>query len=309
MEFTSFKTLVRDEVAKRTGEQFHVRINDVTKNNGVVLSGITMLQDDNNISPTIYLNKYYEAYENGDITLRCIVDEVLDTYERNKVNQSVDMRFFMNYERIKDRIIFKLIHAERNKELLKDIPHIRYLDFAVVFQCLISDEMFGNATIMIHNAHLKIWEITENELYEKAIKNTPLLQRYDIKTMKDVLCEMMLLEEMEGKEILNKNEYIEDLQDATPMYVLSNRTRVQGASCILYPNILKDFASAVKSDFYILPSSVHEVILLPAQGDEDKEGLKRMVCEVNETQVEREEVLSDSVYYYSQEKGELSILV
>ena len=274
MEFTSFKTLVRDEVAKRTGEQFHVRINDVTKNNGVVLSGITMLQDDNNISPTIYLNKYYEAYENGDITLRCIVDEVLDTYERNKVNQSVDMRFFMNYERIKDRIIFKLIHAERNKELLKDIPHIRYLDFAVVFQCLISDEMFGNATIMIHNAHLKIWEITENELYEKAIKNTPVLQRYDIKTMKDVLCEMMLLEEMEGKEILNKNEYIEDLQDATPMYVLSNRTRVQGASCILYPNILKDFASAVKSDFYILPSSVHEVILLPAQGDEDKEGLK-----------------------------------
>ncbi|MEE1257988.1 MAG: DUF5688 family protein [Lachnospiraceae bacterium] len=309
MEFTSFKTLVRDEVAKRTGEQFHVRINDVTKNNGVVLSGITMLQDDNNISPTIYLNKYYEAYENGDITLRCIVDEVLDTYERNKVNQSVDMRFFMNYERIKDRIIFKLIHAERNKELLKDIPHIRYLDFAVVFQCLISDEMFGNATIMIHNAHLKIWEITENELYEKAIKNTPVLQRYDIKTMKDVLCEMMLLEEMEGKEILNKNEYIEDLQDATPMYVLSNRTRVQGASCILYPNILKDFASAVKSDFYILPSSVHEVILLPAQGDEDKEGLKRMVCEVNETQVEREEVLSDSVYYYSQEKEELSILV
>ena len=309
MEFTSFKTLVRDEVAKRTGEQFHVIINDVTKNNGVVLSGITMLQDDNNISPTIYLNKYYEAYENGDITLRCIVDEVLDTYERNKVNQSVDMRFFMNYERIKDRIIFKLIHAERNKELLKDIPHIRYLDFAVVFQCLISDEMFGNATIMIHNAHLKIWEITENELYEKAIKNTPVLQRYDIKTMKDVLCEMMLLEEMEGKEILNKNEYIEDLQDATPMYVLSNRTRVQGASCILYPNILKDFASAVKSDFYILPSSVHEVILLPAQGDEDKEGLKRMVCEVNETQVEREEVLSDSVYYYSQEKGELSILV
>ena len=309
MEFTSFKTLVRDEVAKRTGEQFHVRINDVTKNNGVVLSGITMLQDDNNISPTIYLNKYYEAYENGDITLRCIVDEVLDTYERNKVNQSVDMRFFMNYERIKDRIIFKLIHAERNKELLKDIPHIRYLDFAVVFQCLISDEMFGNATIMIHNAHLKIWEITENELYEKAIKNTPVLQRYDIKTMKDVLCEMMLLEEMEGKEILNKNEYIEDLQDATPMYVLSNRTRVQGASCILYPSILKDFASAVKSDFYILPSSVHEVILLPAQGDEDKEGLKRMVCEVNETQVEREEVLSDSVYYYSQEKGELSILV
>ena len=117
------------------------------------------------------------------------------------------------------------------------------------------------------------------------------------------------LEEMEGKEIINRDEYFEELRDAAPMYVLSNRTRVQGASCILYPNILKDFAAAVKSDFYILPSSVHEVILLPVQGDEDEEGLKRMVCEVNETQVEREEVLSDSVYYYSREREKLSILI
>ncbi len=308
MEFTSFKTLVRDEVAKRTGEQYHVRINEVMKNNGVMLSGITMLQDDNNISPTIYLNQYYEAYESGEITLRCIVDDVLDTYERNKVNQSVDMRFFMNYERIKDRIIFKLIHAERNEELLKDIPHIRYLDLAIVFQCLISDEMFGNATIMIHNAHLKIWEITEEELYKKAIKNTPKLQQYDIKTMRDVLCEMMRLEELERKEIIDREEYLRELRDATPMYVLSNRTRVQGASCILYSDILRDFAAAIKSDFYILPSSIHEVILLPAQGDEDEEGLKNMVREVNETQVEREEVLSDSVYYYNRETRELSIV-
>lgn len=308
MEFTSFKALVRDEVAKRTGEQYHVRINEVMKNNGVILSGITMLQDDNNISPTIYLNQYYDAYENGDITLRCIVDDVLDTYERNKVNQSVDMRFFMNYEKIKDRIIFKLIHAERNEELLKEMPHIRYLDLAIVFQCLISDEMFGNATIMIHNAHLKIWNITKEELYKRAIKNTPRLQQYDIKTMRDVLCEMMRLEELEGKESVDREEYLRELRDATPMYVLSNRTRVQGASCILYPDILRDFATAIKSDFYILPSSIHEVILLPAQGDEDETSLKNMVQEVNETQVEREEVLSDSVYYYDRESDRLTIV-
>ena len=142
MEFTNFKTLVRDEVAKRTGEQYKVRINEVMKNNGVVLSGITMMQDDSNISPTIYLNNYYKAYESGETTLGCIIEDVLDTYERNKVNRSVDMRFFMNYENIKDRIIFKLIHAERNKDLLKDVPYIKYLDCAVVFQCLVSEEMF-----------------------------------------------------------------------------------------------------------------------------------------------------------------------
>lgn len=308
MEFTNFKTLVREEVARRTGEQYRVRINDVMKNNGVVLSGITMMQDDSNISPTIYLNHLYEAYENGEVTLESIVEEVLDTYEKNKVNRSVDMRFFMNYESIKDRIIFKLIHAERNEELLKDVPHIRYLDLAIVFQCLVSEEMFGNATIMIHNAHLKIWDTTIEEIYRNAIQNTPKLQKYDIKNMRDILCEMMLLEEMEGIGESGQDACFKELPDSVPMYVLSNKARVQGAACILYPGILKDFAAAIRSDFYILPSSIHEVILLPAQGEEDREALKQMVREVNASQVEREEVLSDSVYYFDREQNELQVL-
>lgn len=308
MEFANFKVLVRDEVAKRAGEQYRVRINDVMKNNGVILSGITLMQGDSNISPTIYLNHFYEAYENGEVTLGAIVEEVIDTYEKNKVNHSVDMRFFMNYESIKDSIIFKLIHAGRNEELLKDVPHIRYLDLAIVFQCLVSEEMFGNATIMIHNAHLKIWDITIDEIYEDAIQNTPRLQKYDIKNMRDVLCEMMLLEEMEGIEDADRKEEFKELPDSVPMYVLSNKTRIQGAACILYPDILKDFAAAIKSDFYVLPSSIHEVILLPAQGDEDRGALTRMVREVNKSQVEREEVLSDSVYYFDREKNELYVL-
>ena len=308
MEFTNFKTLVRDEVVKRTGEKYNVRLNDVMKNNGIVLSGITMMQDDSNISPTIYLNRYYEAYESGETTLGCIVEDVLATYERNKVKRSVDMRFFMNYENIKDRIIFKLIHAERNEALLKDVPHIRYLDLAIVFQCLVSEEMFGNATIMIHKAHLKLWQTTVEELYERALQNTPKLQRYDIKSMRDVLCEMMLLEEMEGGSTKEIEEYLKELPDSVPMYVLSNKSRVQGAACILYPNILKDFAAAIKSDFYILPSSIHEVILLPVEGEEDVEALKNMVCEVNGSQVEREEVLSDSVYYFEWKQNGLRVL-
>ena len=308
MEFTNFKTLVRDEVAKRTGEQYNVRLNEVMKNNGVVLSGITMMQDDSNISPTIYLNHYYEAYESGEITLGCIVEDVLDTYERNKVKRSVDMRFFMNYENIKDKIIFKLIHAERNEALLKDVPHIRYFDLAIVFQCLVSEEMFGNATIMIHKAHLKLWQTTVEELYERALQNTPKLQRYDIKSMRDVLGEMMLLEEMEGRSTKETEEYLKELPDSVPMYVLSNKSRVQGATCILYPNILKDFAAAIRNDFYILPSSIHEIILLPAEGEEDVEALKNMVREVNESQVEREEVLSDSVYYFDWKQNELRML-
>ena len=292
MEFTNFTTLVRNEVEKRAGENYHVKLNDVVKNNGIILRGITLMQDDSNISPTIYLNPYYDAYENGETTLGTVIDEVIDTYERNKVNRSIDMRFFLDYDSVKTRITYKLINTEKNKELLNDIPHIPFHDLSIVFQCLISGERFGNATILIHNVHLQLWKVNARELYERAMENTPILQGYDVTDMNTVL------EEMRAFEGIEDTEYEEDIQQQVPMYVLSNKSRVHGAACILYPDILKDFATVVEKDLYVLPSSIHEVILLPAEGTEDSEQLKSMVHEINESQVEDEEVLSDSVYFY-----------
>ena len=291
MEFTNFTTLVQREVEKRAGENYRVKLNDVMKNNGVVLRGITLMQDDSNISPTIYLNPYYDAYENGDTTLGTVIDEVIDTYERNKINRSIDMKFFLNYETVKSRIIFKLINTEKNRELLRDVPYIPFHDLSIVFQCLVSEERFGNASILIHNVHLQLWKVNARELYECALKNTPLLQGYELADMNTVLEEMKALGGIDDEEI-------EDMQQEVPMYVLSNKSRINGASCILYKDILKDFAMVVDKDLYVLPSSIHEVILLPSDGTQESEQLKEMVREINQSQVEKEEVLSDSVYYY-----------
>ena len=261
------------------------------KNNGVVLRGITLMQDDSNISPTIYLNPYYDAYENGDTTLGTVIDEVIDTYERNKINRSIDMKFFLNYETVRSRIIFKLINTEKNRELLRDVPYIPFHDLSIVFQCLVSEERFGNASILIHNVHLQLWKVNAHELYECALENTPLLQGYELADMNTVLEEMKALGGIDDEEI-------EDMQQEVPMYVLSNKSRINGASCILYKDILKDFAMVVDKDLYVLPSSIHEVILLPSDGTQESEQLKEMVREINQSQVEKEEVLSDSVYYY-----------
>ena len=291
MEFTNFTTLVQREVEKRAGENYRVKLNDVMKNNGVVLRGITLMQDDSNISPTIYLNPYYDAYENGDTTLGTVIDEVIDTYERNKINRSIDMKFFLNYETVRSRIIFKLINTEKNRELLRDVPYIPFHDLSIVFQCLVSEERFGNASILIHNVHLQLWKVNARELYECALENTPLLQGYELADMNTVLEEMKALGGIDDEEI-------EDMQQEVPMYVLSNKSRINGASCILYKDILKDFAMVVDKDLYVLPSSIHEVILLPSDGTKESEQLKEMVREINQSQVEKEEVLSDSVYYY-----------
>lgn len=291
MEFTNFTTLVKNEVEKRAGENYQVKLNDVMKNNGVTLRGITLMQDDSNISPTIYLNQYYDAYESGETTLGTVIEGVMDTYERNKVNRSIDMKFFLNYDIVKTRITFKLINTEKNQELLQDIPHIPFQDLSIVFQCLVSEERFGNASILVHNVHAQLWKVNARELYERALENTPRLLGYELTDMKSVLEEM---KQLEGE----RADEIEEIEQEVPLYVLSNRTRVHGAACILYPDILKDFSYVVGKDLYVLPSSIHEVILLPADGTQDSGQLVEMVQEINRTQVEEEEVLSDSVYYY-----------
>ena len=296
MEFANFKTLVREEVERRAGADYSVRLNDVMKNNGVILSGITLMQDDSNISPTIYLNNYYEDYENGETTLGMVINDVIDVYNRNKVNRNIDMRYLFDYESVKKQVVLKLINTEKNRELLSDVPHLEFLDLSIVFQVLISDEAIGSASVLIHNAHTKLWGVDQNELYKHAVKNTPRLLEYEIKSMNDVI-----------SEIMKSDNGIEDCSGETHMYVLSNSRKTDGAACMLYPELIGDFAKASDSDLYIIPSSIHELLLLPAWSVEDEEELKNIIKEVNETQLLAEEVLSDSLYFYDKASREIKI--
>lgn len=299
MEFSNFTMLVREEVERRTGDCYKVRLDDVRKNNGVVLRGLTVTQDDSNISPTIYLNSYYEEYIKGRATLVNVVNDVMDTYHRNKVNQSVDMRYFLNYESVKQRIIYKLVNTEKNKALLEDIPHIDFLDLSIIFQCLVAQEELGRASILIHNVHLKLWEVSVDALYQVAKENTQRLQGYEIKGITEVLQEIMCTEDSE--DFVDENNR-SSFSGSVPMYVLSNKNRVEGAACMLYPNLIQDFAEVIQSSFYIIPSSIHELLLLPTEHLEESQEIKQMIREINDTQVSVEEILSYSLYLYDKEE-------
>lgn len=285
MEFTNFKTAVKAAVERRTGSECSVRLCDIIKNNGVKLCGLTIMQGGSNISPTIYLNTYYEAYESGKADLEEIINEIMAAYESSSSALNIDMRYFFNYETVKERIVYKLINTEKNGELLNDIPYIEFHDLSIVFQFLMEDDNLGSATILIHNAHLKIWGITIDELYSDAKRNTPVLNKYEIKSMCDVISDFVPVNN--------------DVHEEVPLYVLSNKSRFHGAACILYPGLLKNFSEAVDSNLYIIPSSIHEVLLLPSYESDEAGSIKQMIKEVNDTQVEEEEVLSYSVYFYN----------
>lgn len=305
MDFTNFTELVRLEVSRKLGDGYKVRINDVRKNNSLILTGLTILQNEINISPTIYLNGYFQEYVNGKTTLKSIVDAVMDTYNKNKIGQNVDMRYFLNFKDVKLRIVFSLINTERNKELLEDIPHIDFLDLSIVFQCLISQEELGLSTVLIHNVHIKLWDVTAEELYQIAKENTPRLLPCELKSMNQVLSEIMI---EENPEAFSSDDCSKLFAGNIPMFVLSNRSRVEGAACILYTNLLVDFSGTINSSFYIIPSSTHEVLLLPTKNDAEYAEIKNMIKEINDTQVSAEEILSYSLYYFDRETGKISML-
>lgn len=222
--------------------------------------------------------------------------------ESRKKSPCVDIQQYLTYENIRKNVVYRLVNTESNHDLLEDIPHLEFLDLSIIFQCLVTQEDIGSASILIHNVHMKLWDITIQELYQDAVMNTPRLEEYEIKDMTEVMREIMTAENSDGSD---QEEYMEEFSDSVPMYVLSNKNRIEGAGCMLYPDLMKNFSEKIRSSFYIIPSSVHECLLLPTKENEQSGEIRNMIKEINDTQVSVEERLSYSLYYYDKDKGRI----
>ncbi len=327
MTFEQFIEKAACTLEQHYGEKYQIRIVEVKKNNGLRLHGLSIfLQDSpNKVSPTIYLDEYYSRYMSG-ISLSETMQDIIRTYEAHTVKDDISMEFFLDYEKVRDRVVYKLINYEMNKELLQEIPYIPFLDLAVIFYYYMENEVFGTASILIYHTHMKKWDISMERLTADAEYNTPRVLGYRLANMEDIVRELLRKElekkfskknrcrQGDGEKEIPTDEVMDKLmecylegQDESPMYVLTNRNSQNGAACIRYPNVLKECADRLGSDLYILPSSIHEVILIKDYGIDDADVLRNMVKDVNRTQLAPEEVLSDQVYYYSRKRGRVEL--
>lgn len=267
-----------------------VSVHKVLKNNDVCLHGLMIRKEGSNISPTIYLDEYYDWYLDSQ-DLEPIVRDICTRYEDSKLGDSFDVSFYTDYEKVRDRIAYKLVNYDHNRNLLKDTPHRRYLDLATIFYVLLDSNSEVAATILIKNKHLKMWGVDDDEIYEQARRNTERLLPLKINDMKDLLRDLFIDNEDTGQSL----------------FVVTNEMKMNGASCLLYEGMLEKAAEMLGRDFYVLPSSVHETILLPAEDNMNMASLSEMVRTVNATQVKADEVLSDHAYFYSRKTGMLQM--
>lgn len=301
MQYMTFKETILRRLADDIPNPKQITVQSICRNNGDVLDGLVILENGVNIAPTLYLNYYYRSYQKG-ASFQETYEQLLDHYRANKTTKSIDVSFFTDFGKTGSRIVFKLIHYEKNKKLLQDTPHIPFLDLAIVFYCYIPmDSDIGNATILIRNSHLDLWNQDVDSLYATARENAARLLPPRFHNMNS-LVEKMLSDRSYPTVVFPEDPLY-------PMYVLTNSQNMFGASCLLYDDLIHSYADRFHSDFYILPSSIHEVILIPASCDSRMDDFSDIVREVNETQVADEEILSDHAYYYSREQDRITFTV
>lgn len=287
-----------EEVERRVKEKIKgnetitVYIHTAVKNNGKERKGITVSEKGIHISPTIYLEEYFQQFQEGK-PIEKIVEKILQLYEEVKCSHPCEESLLQNYEELKGKFACKLIHRGKNEKLLNDIPYVPWMDLATVVFVLLEVSPYGTATVLVRKEHLEIWGLTEAQLFDEAKKNTPILLPYQFCPMRKLLREICPYAVDEGEE------------EEESLYVLSNKLRSFGAASMLYEGILEKVGQKLGENYYILPSSIHEVIVVPESKSPVKQDLEEMVREINETQVEEEEVLSDRVYYFSRKENRL----
>ncbi len=301
-----------------------VRLCSVKKNNGIERCGVSMFSNNCNLSPTVYLEEYYTRYEQGEVPAQ-LIHEIITIFEENRNKGNFDIGFFTEFDGVRDRIMCKLINAKMNEDLLEMVPHIRYMDLAIVFFYLFpdedSEERFGRpeldsrASILIYRSHLEVWGKTVDDLKNAAYENNRRMLDPGMLKMDDVMRRLMERDStyrdcvniLEYENITLPREMVYFGQVMPQMYILTNKQRHYGATVMLYDGILKKVSEKIGSGYYVIPSSIHEVIVVP-DGPETSVGfLKYLVKEVNRTELARTEVLSDSVYYYNPFIDELSV--
>lgn len=254
----------------------------VIKNNDEELDCLIFVSNSQCYShhPVIYLDSYYEEYCCGS-DIKTIVSQIMLVL--NQVCSSpVDIMSALNhFETVRDSICFKLISKKLNERLLRDTPYIPYLDLALTAICLFYDDKKDTSmSVLIKDSLLDVWGVTSKEVFAAAYKNSPRIMK---------------------PELINMNEIAGCSSLLFPMYVLTSAKKQFGAVCMTLPGVLKKISKKLQSDLLIIPSSIHETIIIPySQNEDDKTYMNSTIRNVN-TRLSKQDVLSSHCYIYDQE--------
>lgn len=289
MNKEAMKQQILEALSKKLGDSFRISIQRVLKSN-MELDGLIIMAEDENISPTIYLEPFYEALENG-VSINDVINKILQQYYFAKSESGdFDVASLKDFDRAKDRLYVQLLNKHLNKHLLETLPHTLFLDdFAIVVRCKTESSTGCTGSFLVSDHIVEMWQTDHETILSLALHNTRRLLGIKLIPMEEFI------------KVLAPETLVEPAAENL-MWIMTNKDKLFGAATVLFDDVLKNFAKEHGS-FCLIFSSVHEALLLPGLDDSDIERLTEMNLEVNATQVEENEILGTKAYYYDKNRG------
>lgn len=297
-EFTeALKPEVRAMLPEDVRDEIVIGSAEVIKINDQKLHGLVFRTPDKDAAPTIYIDDLYRSYEEGE-SIASLAGMLAGRYAESsgiEVPDDTDL----SYDAVKDRLAVRLVGTERNREYLADKPHLDMGNGLALMADIRMDSSSNEWRTAVNNDVLGITGADRDSILEEAVRNA---SETDPPTLVDMSRELLCPEKTN---LFGRTEPISP-EDISNMYVLSNSSGMMGASALFYPDVMQRSAEIIGSGYYVLPSSLHELILVPDSADIKEEALCDMVREANRTVVEPQDVLCDDVFHYCAQAGRLS---
>ena len=304
MNYEIFKEVVTEKFKSYLPERYQdmeLRVESVNKVNRV-MDGITLIDKtvEKNVSPTIYINNMYDHYLNTE-NLQKVLQDAAESMD--KAFLEAPQAGILDMDNARDNIVFQVVNTMQNEDMLRDMPHRDYQDLSIIYRWVVAVDERGIQSTVVRDNLAKQLGMTEADLFKCAVENTRRIFPPMVKSMNDVMRDMMMSDGMPA-EIADM--MLEEMPADRTMWIISNDRGVNGAGSMLYEDVLHKLAMQLESDLYLLPSSVHECIAVSVDMGDPYE-LAEMVNEINMSQVALEERLSNQVYHYDKDARRLTL--
>lgn len=302
MTENEFYEKLKETIQEKMGD-IPVELLKSVKNNNITHTSILIGQKDREVTPSIHLESMYQHYKNGWGMEQAagFVIQAWQAYQNQKPDLPISE--FLDWREAKEKIYFRLFSARCNPHYIREGICRDFLDMVLVAYYHAGDTDSGIMGIRITKELAeKQWHISGEEICRMAEINSPRLFPPQIKRLDSIL--LAYLERGLGKGIVPQD--IREVLEQNPMYILQNEQRINGAAVMAYEGLLTRIYEKLGGGFYIIPSSIHELLLMPDTKRINEEMVRKTIFQINREHVEPEERLSDSLYHYDGQK--LSII-
>ena len=308
LNYESFKKRVLKEFLDYMPERYsdcEIELRRVPKVN-TCLTGVVLKpknQKGSFCSPTFYMESMYDQYRNCDSFEKVMANQAI--YLEESLKYLPEEILSIDFSELKDKIVFQIVNTDQNKEMIALCPHRSFMDLTIVYRVILNVDKDGVSGFLVTHDIARAEDLTEEILFSLAKKNTKKIFPFKAERIEKTMSRMMKRWGAGRDDIEAAFPDLDAVPNRERVFVISNKYEFFGANALLYSEVIGRVVKKIGTDCYILPSSVHDLVVLSTDVFSESSKLISLVRETNNDHVRATDRLSDNIYRYSIVDGSL----